>query len=294
MTTSRMYLTQHRPVGRTLSGGLGLQTGRSYRKFVVLAEYSPNSRRRGGTAKATMVDVLGPGAHKSILSMSEPSSQPSYEHHMNNWNVGWFSRAVEDIVRRLDGTEASDQFVHVVTNHMNADAVILVKKIVTKYDLKTHHIVEGRSMNPGMQPPDRRDVEHACDQVIKSHGRMLVNAGRVGECCDTRDTYDIDGEKTADQIATAQHQGSGKPNRKAAFHGYWGVVVQTKDRSSVEGCYLLKAGCSVVEGGCSCTHYSMTKVEEPGQPVPAPGMGADDVTPSIHQQFIDSWRVPYL
>jgi len=252
-----------------------------------------NPRRRGGTVGAAMVDVLGP--MKKVLPLTEETSQPSYEHRMNQWNVGWFSRAVEDIVRRLDGSEASDQFVHVVTNNMNADAVILVKRIVTKYDLKTHHIVGNRSMNKGEQPPDRRDVEHACDQAIKSHGRMLVNAGRVGECCDTvGKVYAGDAMNHFREATTQDH---GKSTRKEAFHGYWGVVVQTKDRSSVEGCYLLKAGCSVVDGGCSCTHYSMTKVEEPGQPVssvPPGGIGGDDVAPSIHQQYIDSWRAPYL
>lgn len=263
-----------------------------------MAEY-PNARRRGGTTHAAMVDVLGPA--KEVLSMTEPlsqsSSHQSYEHRMNQWNVGWFSRAVEDIVRRLDGTEASDQFVHVVTNNMNADAVILVKKIITKYDLKTHHIVGDKSMVKEEQPPDRRDVEHACDQMIKSHGKMLVNVGRVGECCDSleQNVYGND-EVNPFSEASAQDQKYGKQASKEAFDGYWGVVVQTKDRSSVEGCYLLKAGCSVVEGGCSCTHYSMTKVEEPGQPVAAsgPGIGGDDVVPSIHQQYVDSWRAPYL
>lgn len=262
-------------------------------RLTIVAEHG-NPRRRGGTVGAAMVDVLGP--MKKVLPLTEETSQPSYEHRMNQWNVGWFSRAVEDIVRRLDGTEASDQFVHVVTNNMNADAVILVKKIVTKYDLKTHHIVGNRSMvDKGEQPPDRKDVEHACDQVIKSHGRMLVNAGRVGECCDT--VQKIYGDDDVNHFREATTQDHGKPIRKEAFHGYWGIVVQTKDRSSVEGCYLLKAGCSVVEGGCSCTHYSMTKVEEPGQPVssvPPGGIGGDDVAPSIHQQYIDSWRAPYL
>lgn len=260
----------------------------------IVAEYS-NSHRRGGTVGAAMVDVLGPT--KKVVPMTEPSSQPSYEHRMNQWNVGWFSRAVEEIVRRLDGTQASDQFVHVVTNHTNADAVILVKKIVTKYDLKTHHIVGDKSINRGEQPPDRRDVEHACDQVIKSHGRMLVNTGHVGECCDPIENIYGNDEMNPFSGSSAQQQKHRKIIRKEAFHGYWGVVVQTKDRSSVEGCYLLKAGCSVVEGGCSCTHYSMTKVEEPGQPVAPAGIGpgiGDDVVPSIHQQFVDSWRAPYL
>lgn len=270
-------------------------------RVVVVAESHSNSRRQV-TAGAAMVDVLGPTTKTSPLS--EPSCPPTYEHRMNHWNVGWFSRAVEDIVRHLDGTEASDQFVHVVTNHMNADAVILVKRIVTQYDLKTHHIAEGSSVNTDEQPPDRRDVEHACDQVLKSHGRMLVNAGHVGECCDPLDgdTNNDDNlhtgknlETNALQPATPQTKATGRLTRKTAFHGYWGVVVQTKDRSSVEGCYLLKAGCSIVEGGCSCTHYSMTRVEQPGESdAPGPGIGGDDAAPSIHQQFVDSWRAPYL
>lgn len=276
---------------------------------VVAESSSSNFRRRARVVNASMVDVIGPT--KTVLPATEPNCQPSYEHKMNQWNVGWFSKAVEDIVRRLDGSEASDQFVHVVSNRMNADAVILVKKIVTRYDLKTHNIVDDGSGNPGEQPPERRDVEHVCDQLIKSHGNMLVNTGRVGECCETDSETNALGhrndgnalggpvEEQIDMYALAssppQSHDASRPSRKTAFHGYWGVVVQTKDRSNVEGCYLLKAGCSVVNGGCSCTHYSMTRVDEPGRVAvsTSSGLTGEDGAPSIHQQFVDSWRAPY-
>ncbi len=43
----------------------------------------------------------------------------------------------DDIVRRLDGSPASDQFMHTV---VGGDAVILVKRIVRRADLEAHHI----------------------------------------------------------------------------------------------------------------------------------------------------------
>merc|ERR1719183_3162559 len=229
---------------------------------------------------------------------STQSVVTNYEHH-GTWNVGWFLKAVEDIVRRLDGSPASDQFMHTV----GVDAVILVKRIVRRADLDAHHIrangakravgfdqtnrnallamamaeVAGREgvAESTSASPEQAEVEHVCKELLGASRAGLVNSGRVGDCCDA--------VEVGDPPSGGQHP--------RAFHGFWGVVVQTKDRSGVEGCYLLKAGCSVVEQGCSCTHYTLTRVQEPTGSLGHHGseMHAEFVPP-VADQFVESWR----
>lgn len=241
-------------------------------------------------AAAAFLDVsVGTEAKREGSRGTSEPPLSTYEHH-GKWNVGWFSKAVEDIVRRLDGTPSSDQFMHVVRNN---EAVILVKKITSRVDLDAHHIppqVASENKNVMLslaikevekshrmetRPPEQQEVEHVCQDLLQSQARMLVNSGRVGDCCDAADLGSLLDDETH------------VSDKLRAFHGFWGVVVQTKERSSVEGCYLLRAGCSVVESGCSCTHYTLTRVLEP-TPVSSPG--SDEFVPPVADQFVDSWR----
>ena len=85
-----------------------------------------------GNVNAAIVTLPNPSARLESPQLASTSSSSehnnSYEHH-GKWNVRWFSKAVEDIIRRLDGTPASDQFT-VVVNEGGTEAVILVKRIV--------------------------------------------------------------------------------------------------------------------------------------------------------------------
>jgi len=270
----------------------------------------------------------------------------TYEHH-GNWNVGWFLKAVENIVRRLDGSPASDQFVHTVLE--GVEAVIFVKRIVRRMDLDAHHIStvgvertenrnallamamakvdglggdggrvdgvgcedrgeyddrDGRRLAAG-ESPEQAEVEHVCQELLEASRARLVNSGRVGDCCDGPDmgSSGMEGESGVASVslpasasgsssASSSASASSASHHPRAFHGFWGVVVQTKERSSVEGCYLLKAGCSVVERGCSCTHYTLTRVQEPTSGS-LDGKGGEmhaEYVPSVADQFVESWR----
>lgn len=252
---------------------------------------------------STPLPANTPGPSQSAGTSTQSQVTTHYEHH-GSWNVGWFLKAVEDIVRRLDGSPASDEFMHTV---VGGDAVILVKRIVRRADLEAHHIranvtrgagesawsedqtnrnallamamaeVAGRRdvAGPASASPEQAEVEHVCKELLGASRAGLVNSGRVGDCCDA--------VEVGDPPSGGQHP--------RAFHGFWGVVVQTKDRSGVEGCYLLKAGCSVVEQGCSCTHYTLTRVQEPTGSLGHHGseMHAEFVPP-VADQFVESWR----
>jgi len=281
---------------------------------VVRAGLHHDRRVTSAVSLATPLPPNTPGPSPSSgTSGSAQSVVTHYEHH-GNWNVGWFLKAVEDIVRRLDGSPASDQFMHTV---VGGDAVILVKRIVRRADLEAHHIstnavnragenswgedqtnrnallamamaeVAGRKgvAEPASGSPEQAEVEHVCKELLGSSRAGLVNSGRVGDCCDEVDVG----------AAHLPQGGSGDASTRSqhprAFHGFWGVVVQTKDRSRVEGCYLLKAGCSVVERGCSCTHYTLTRVREPtGSLAHHGGEMHAEFVPPVADQFVESWR----
>lgn len=244
-----------------------------------------------------------PRMNHSDSTTNNQKGDAQYEHHTRN--LPWFQKAVEDIVRKLDGRVDTDQFVQVVkmgsnpcqadfmatcditaSGHPtcrvdNVDAVILVKRIASGVDLKTHLDVDVVQTD-AVTEPSNGDVQIACDQLMRSDvGRRILH-GRVGECCE-REMASEDSPSAASVLVNqgTRHAASRVAVKAAAlpkqpFHGYWGVVVQAKDKSSIEGCYLLKAGCSVVDGGCSCTHFSLTRVQ------------SEHV--SVHQQFVDSWR----
>lgn len=169
-----------------------------------------------------------------------------------------------------------------------ADAVILVQKITDSSDLQALDV-----------EPSDVSVNEACGKLISSGVGQSILRGRVGECCDsTVDPVSTDMNDNDDTVVVMGGEqlrvglplaASARPSVKVAalprgrasespapFHGYWGVVVQSKCRTGVEGCYLLKAGRSVVQGECSCSHFSLTRLSQNGD---------------IHQQFIDNWSV---
>jgi len=280
------------------------------------------------TARTTLTDVQTTSDAAPGVSVAPTPHTTNYEHH-GKWNVRWFSKAVEDIVRRLDGTPASDQFTQVVKVAGGDEAVILVKKIVSRMDLDAHHISvaggagngngNGRRENKNgllalamasvdemqkepleMSNPEQVQVEQVCQELLyASQSRLLVNSGRVGDCCDVEEgvvSLDLsDVEEVVDIGGSPPTLTSSSSRRSSrSFQGFWGVVVQTKARSSVEGCYLLKAGCSVVARGCSCTHFTLTRVEEPSVGVGLTGAHSDgaggEYVPPVADQFVESWR----
>ena len=273
----------------TVAPALAVGTkGRFCERMHVSKNAKTNTKCKNGmmvVCSAAAVAVPVPGG------LSAPSSESScmerylsgrldvhtnpYEHHTRT--SVWFQKAVEYIVRCLDGGPESDEMMVKVSfdsarhcfqrvmSHLegkeNAEAVILVKKIVTRTDMQAHYIPDESCGGH----PSEKDVEHACDQMMRSDGYFpkVVNNGRVGACCENTEGMEEKDDDGVEEI-------------KKSFHGYWGVVVQSKERTGVEGCYLLKAGCSSVEGGCWCTHYSVTRVSLSQE--------------SIQQQYVNSWR----
>lgn len=177
-----------------------------------------------------------------------------------------------------------------------ADAVILVQKIVDNIDLQNLADAEVE------QQPSDVSVHDACQKLISSGVGQSILRGQVGECCDSATArIEINMKNGAKRemnesmkqrvglpavgtvtrpvvkVAALPKGGKGRSVEPSSFHGYWGVVVQSKCRTGVEGCYLLKAGRAVADGGCSCTHFSLTRVSANSEPV--------------HSQFVSSWNV---
>lgn len=178
-----------------------------------------------------------------------------------------------------------------------ADAVILVQKIVDNIDLQSLADTEVE------QQPSDVSVHDACQKLISSGVGQSILRGQVGECCDSatartdesNKNNGVSGEineamkqrvglpavgtisRPVVKVAALPKGGKGRSVQPSSFHGYWGVVVQSKCRTGVEGCYLLKAGRAVADGGCSCTHFSLTRVSAHSGPV--------------HSQFVNSWNV---
>ena len=85
-------------------------------------------------------------------------------------------------------------------------------------------------------------------------GPQGVLAGRIGDgCCDDDDHAAISLDISSDPQLV----------------DYWGLVVQSKEKSDAEGCYVLKTMRSADHAGCQCTHYSLTRVCKGGQPLAA-------------------------
>eukprot|EP01024_Parvocaulis_polyphysoides_P036391 TRINITY_DN3236_c0_g1_i1.p5 TRINITY_DN3236_c0_g1~~TRINITY_DN3236_c0_g1_i1.p5 ORF type:complete len:139 (+),score=8.92 TRINITY_DN3236_c0_g1_i1:446-862(+) len=82
-------------------------------------------------------------------------------------------------------------------------------------------------------------------QELSQNQQELVH-GKLGDCCE---------ENTEEEHEHAKSGQNSESDTK-----YWGVVMQTKEMSSVEGCYLLKTSQSHAHDGCSCTHFHLTRV----------------------------------
>lgn len=77
-------------------------------------------------------------------------------------------------------------------------------------------------------------------------------SGKVGDCCDEDGDHHHHGSSTEDTV------GGQEP-----FHrdiSFWGLVIQSKARRAMEGCYLLKTVRNIDTTGCTCTHFSMNRV----------------------------------
>lgn len=80
-------------------------------------------------------------------------------------------------------------------------------------------------------------------QQRQSSSPHSVFSGKLGDCCD---------EEEAHPPKSDCHQHTDE---------YWGLVVQSKYKSSAEGCYVLKTSRSS-SPDCHCTHYSLTRVSQ--------------------------------
>lgn len=67
---------------------------------------------------------------------------------------------------------------------------------------------------------------------------------------------------------------SGVPSDQP-LKGFWGVIIQSRNRSDVDGAYMLKAVRSIASS-CSCTHFTLTKLHHGER---------------IDTQFVKSWLV---
>ena len=191
-----------------------------------------------------------------------------------------------------------------------ADVVILVQRV-------DPHGTGAIDITPE-QPVDdslKAHVEEACQKLVASGIGESILQGKVGECCENQaSTHNSTSSSTSSSTSTSTHHAgivpfSSSSHRStsqsamtpavrgasvkvkalntsgiaspAPLSGYWGVIVQSKQNSGAEGCYLLRAVRQVCpptgdDHGCSCTHYSLTKVCK-GE--------------HMERQFIDSWLV---
>ncbi|KAK9819793.1 hypothetical protein WJX72_002450 [[Myrmecia] bisecta] len=103
--------------------------------------------------------------------------------------------------------------------------------------LERHSVVQAVVSVPQLWRPIAEHLSHAKPEVVVLVHNLPVAAAKAN-----------DGEEQAID--------------------FWGVVVQSKLRSSAEGCYVLKTVRSVDPVGCQCTHYSLTRVCR-GEPIAA-------------------------
>lgn len=92
---------------------------------------------------------------------------------------------------------------------------------------------------------------------MQSRSRVSVS-GRIGDCCDGSETSS-EGHKHA--APTSQQPSGSLPEVE---HAFFGIVVQSRHNTQLQGCYLLKRSRtghqSSLGTGCSCTHYSLNRV----------------------------------
>lgn len=92
-------------------------------------------------------------------------------------------------------------------------------------------------------------------QSSSAHEPLLSKdlvSGKVGDCCDEDDDHHQHGSSAEDTVGHQETQ-----RREIRF---WGLVIQSKARRAVEGCYLLKTVRNIDVTGCTCTHFSMNRV----------------------------------
>lgn len=77
-------------------------------------------------------------------------------------------------------------------------------------------------------------------------------SGKVGDCCDEHDDHHHHGSSVEDTLG-GQEPAQGDVS-------FWGLVIQSKARMAMEGCYLLKTVRNTDTTGCTCTHFSMNRV----------------------------------
>lgn len=140
--------------------------------------------------------------------------------------------------------------------------------------------------------------ESACRDIPSTQMREGMLQGKIGDCCDKVERRSCNGKKRdrSDENLLSRRSGIVRFNStsnmmksrknvrvravptsgcRKPFAGYWGVVIQSKNRSEADGAYLLKAVRSVANN-CSCTHFTLTKVCRGENP---------------ERNFINSWLV---
>lgn len=109
----------------------------------------------------------------------------------------------------------------------------------------------------GETDQSRVDHQSGGGRVRCQDGRSIVEeedgmSGRLGDCCD--------GEGSADLASMSLSVPPVITSRMSSSAEYFGLVVQSRYRSSVAGCYVLKLVRNQDSCGCSCSHYSVSKV----------------------------------
>lgn len=121
----------------------------------------------------------------------------------------------------------------------------------------------------------REEVEKACRTLVSTGIARSILTGQVGDCCLAAAGADAGGfwGRSAAAAAPRAEPAAGLGQRQEVH--YWGLVVQSRARTGVEGCYLLKTVRNIEPcAECSCTYYSLTRVCQ--------GEG-------LERQFIRSW-----
>lgn len=162
------------------------------------------------------------------------------------------------------------QLWHAIAEELSgrdADVVVLCKRVDTAVPTAHAHGTPSERKSAS-----QAEVEKACRTLVSTGIARAVLTGQVGDCC------------TAEQRTSSFWDQQGTPNKASApmapigqrqeVH-YWGLVVQSRLRTGVEGCYLLKTVRNIEPcTDCSCIYYSLTRVCQ--------GEG-------LEQQFVRSW-----
>lgn len=94
----------------------------------------------------------------------------------------------------------------------------------------------------------QQDCLHRSALAAKRELEHRLLSGRVGECCDDDDHLHTSFSGSQHSIVDQQ------------LEDHWGLVVQSKHASDIEGCYVLKTTRNANPTDCQCTYYTLTKV----------------------------------